>query len=646
MKISISTGCFYFLPFEKALRIIKAAGFKYVEILSYWKDKDWEVGQNVKGLSYYQIKKIVSKMGLEISAFHDSSGAIYNQDDLSVTQETIHYFNKSKKNLLVVHPPYSNNLSEDWWKDYKDFLIRQYDNLKLKYNNICIENLSPFDDYKISLDTLDKLNQFCTDNNLFVNLDFTHVIKNKIDLRNAICTLNPLIRSIHISGICQDKKVHFDKSDINVLDYIKFLNLKKLENITIETTFEKNLTEKQYVKQCKRLYTQLNKALSNDKNQVIPFSKPTFLGNELEYIKDSIKYGKISGNGKYTQKCQEWFKKHYKSKFTIITTSCTHALELAANVCGITKDDEVIMPSFTFTATANAFVNCGTKIKFIDIKPDDMNIDENLIEQAISNKTKAIVIVHYAGVSCKMDKIVNIAKKYNLYLIEDAAQAILSEYKGKKLGTFGDIGCFSFHATKNITMGEGGAFILNNNKLIDKAICISDNGIDRRDFIAGRTERYEWNSKGASYMASDLNAAFLFAQLKCANKIIRKRINIWKLYYELLLPLHNKRILTLSHISDEIKHNAHIFFIKLPNKKTTLNLLNYLRNKNIIATFHYTPLHSTIPGKEYGEMVGDDIYTTMESYKLLRLPLFYGLKKQEVHRVVKAIYEFYGETYK
>ena len=644
MKISISSGCFYFLPFEKTLDIFKASGFQYIEILGYWKDKEWEVGQNLKGLSYRQIKEITQKKGLKISAFHDPSGAIYNLDDLAVTRQSLNFTNSQERNMLVVHPPYSNTLNGNWWKTYETKLIEQYKILQKNYD-ICLENLCSFDDYKISLLNLKALKDFCENTNTFINLDFSHLIKSGLSLKESILRLNPLVKNVHISGVRKNKKVFFDKSEIPVLDFIKFLNLKKVENITIETAFEKGLTEKQYIEQCKNLRIQLEKAISNDKKNIIPFSKPTYLGTEFDYMQDAVRSGKISGNGKYTQKCKDWFKTHYHPKLSIITTSCTHALELAAKVCNISDGDEVIAPSFTFTATANAFVNSGAKIKFVDIKPNDMNIDETLIEKAITDKTKAIVVVHYAGVSCDMDKIVDIAKKYKLYLIEDAAQAILSEYNGQKVGTFGDIACFSFHATKNITMGEGGAFLLNNEKLIDRSICISDNGIDRRDFLIGKVERYEWMDKGSSYMASDLNAAFLFSQLEKSKKIIDKRMKIWSYYYNSLLPLHHKNLITLTAVSKNIKHNAHIFFIKTRDKETTINLLTYLQNHNIFSTFHYTPLHSTIPGKKYGEMVGKDEYTTRESYRLLRLPLYFSIKKSEAKRVVEAIYSFYGEEF-
>lgn len=301
------------------------------------------------------------------------------------------------------------------------------------------------------------------------------------------------------------------------------------------------------------------------------------------------------------------------------------------------------MPSFTFTATANAFINVGAKIKFIDIKPGDMNIDECLIENAITERTKAIVVVHYSGVACDMDKIMQIAKKYNLYVIEDAAQAILCEYKGKKLGTIGDIGCFSFHATKNITMGEGGAFILNNEKLKDKTICMSDNGIDRRDFLLGKEERYCWKDRGASYMSSDLNAAYLYAQLEEAKSIIQKRVQDWNLYNTLLMPLQNKHLLELPVLPPNIKHNGHIFFIKCKDFQITRQLQAYLKAHNIISTYHYTPLHITVPGKKYGTMVGEDKFTSLESKKLLRLPLFFEIKKRDIRRVVNEIYNYFGE---
>lgn len=644
MKLSISTGCFYFLSLERTLNIIKKAGFENVEILAHWKDNDWEVGQNTKGLSYKDIFKITKNYGLEVSAIHDPSGAIYDLNDSIVTSKTLEYKNNRKKTWLITHLPHISQTRKNWWTNYYPKAIEQYESLQKNYN-ICIENMSTIPNYEICINTCEELLELCKKTNTYINLDLIHLIENGQDLRKSILMLNDKIKNIHISGINCTGRVSFNESEIPILNYLQYLNLNNMEAITIETKFDVGLDDNDYIKQCKLLYGQLKRAIKVKKMPTIPFSQPTFLGKELEYIKDSVQNNKISGNGLYTQKCKNWFKKYYNSKFTVITTSCTHALELAANVCDISPEDEVIMPSFTFTATANAFINAGARIRFVDIKQYDMNIDENLIESAITNKTKAIVVVHYAGIACNMDKIMQLAKKYNLFVIEDAAQAILCETQNRKLGTIGDIGCFSFHATKNITMGEGGAFVLNNVSLKDRAISISDNGIDRRNFLSGKVNRYEWTEKGASYMASDLNAAFLFAQLQRVKEITKKRLKMWNLYNELLMPLQKKGYLQISQVPKEVIHNAHIFFIKTDCRSTTQNLQLYLKNHNIMATYHYTPLHLTTPGKKYGEMVTDDNYTTVESYKLLRLPLYYSIKRKDIYQIAKAIYNFYGVNF-
>ena len=643
MKISISTGCFYFLPFERGLNIIKKAGFENIEIVGYWKDKDWEVGQNIKGLSFDKIKRYVKAYGLEISAFHDPSGAVYNIDDSVIASETQAFIYRKKLPWLIAHLPHSPRSREDWWNKYKPKAIKQYEDL-IQHNNLCLENMAPIENYEISITDPRELYEFCSRIGAFINLDMIHVLESGQNLRNVILDLNDKIKNIHVSGYSEKGRVHFDQSDVDILDYLKYLNLNNLDTITIETKFDPELDDdNSYIRQCKRLKSQLEECIKKYTFSKIPFSKPTFLGKETKYIEDSVARGTISGNGFYSLKCKEWFEKNYDSKYTVITTSCTHALELAANVCDISINDEVIMPSFTFTATANAFINVGAKIKFIDIKPGDMNIDECLIENAITERTKAIVVVHYSGVACDMDKIMQIAEKYNLYVIEDAAQAILCEYKGKKLGTIGDIGCFSFHATKNITMGEGGAFILNNEKLKNKTICMSDNGIDRRDFLLGKEERYCWKDRGASYMSSDLNAAYLYAQLEDAKSIIQKRVQDWNLYNTLLMPLQNKHLLELPVLPPNIKHNGHIFFIKCKDFQITRQLQAYLKAHNIISTYHYTPLHITVPGKKYGTMVGEDKFTSSESKKLLRLPLFFEIKKRDIRRVVNEIYNYFGE---
>lgn len=642
MEISISTGCFYFLPLDRVLSIIERSGFQSVEILGYWKDHDWEVGQNVKGITSRGIIKRVKNKNLQISSFHDPGGAIYKENDAVSLLQTQSFLKNDEVTSVIMHLPYSLKSNAGWWKKYQKQLIEKY-RLLNSQSKLSFENMAPIDGYDISITDIQELNKFCNLINCFVNLDIIHLIESKQNVKESIMFLGDKIRSIHISGYRDGKRVHFTESEIDVLEYIKYFNLKTLSTITIETYFDPSIdNDAVYIKQCKALKKQIESTMQKINRKEIPFSKPTIIGKELSYIQKSIDFGRISGNGFFTKKCQDWFVKKYNSKYVTITTSCTHALELASNICGIGIGDEVIMPAFTFTATANAFVNSGAKIRFVDIKSQDMNIDENLIENAITSKTKAIVVVHYAGVSCNMDQVMRIAKKYNLYVIEDAAQAILCKYKNYMVGSIGDLGCFSFHATKNITMGEGGALLINNEKLIEKAICMGDNGIDRRDFLAGKVDRYQWGSKGASYHASDLNAAFLFAQLEKANYILDKRIRDWKMYELLLKPLHNKHLIRLPQIEKDCKHNGHIFYIKCNTPEITKRLKIFLKNYNIDATYHYTPLHTTAPGKKYGKMIGPDKNTTIESMKLLRLPLFYSIKKSEILRVVHTIYDFYG----
>ena len=641
MKISISTGCFYFLPLERVLNIFQKSGFEHVEIVGYWKDREWEVGQNIKGLSRQKIVAEIKKAGLSISAFHDPSGAVYTKNDSISLPQTKKIVKNKDIPYIIMHLPHSLKTNIGWWQEYQSELAEQYRALNI-YQKICIENMAPIDGYDLSITDIEELYKFCDLLGCFVNLDMVHLIESKQNLKKSIMLLNDKIKNVHISGYKEGKRVHFQDSEIDVLGYIKYLDFKNVEMITIETCFDPAINnDKIYIKQCKILRKQLQNAINQIKLTKLPFSKPTLIGNELLYVQKTMSDGHISGNGTYTKKCQNWFVKNYSSKHTILTTSCTHALELAANICGIGKDDEVIMPSYTFTATANAFVNVGANLRFVDIKPEDMNINEHLIEEAITSKTKAIVIVHYAGIACNMEKIKQIAKKYNLYVIEDAAQAILCEYENHKLGTIGDVGCFSFHATKNITMGEGGALLVNNENLIEKAICMSDNGIDRRAFLAGKIDHYQWMDKGASYMASDLNAAFLFAQLEKANHIIGKRIQDWKTYQSLLIPLENKQLIELPKFSEKCKHNGHIFFIKCKEPQITKQLQKFLKIHNIEATSHYVPLHITEPGKKYGKMVGEDRYTTIESLKLLRLPLFYSIKSTDIYRVVQDIYDFF-----
>ena len=375
---------------------------------------------------------------------------------------------------------------------------------------------------------------------------------------------------------------------------------------------------------------------------MIPFNIPPYVGKELEYVKEAIeKNCKICGDGPFTKKCSEWMENKFNVKKVLLTTSCTHATEMTAILTDIKEGDEVIAPSFTFVSTVNPFVLRGAKIVFIDINPKTMNMDENLIEAAITEKTKAILPVHYAGVACNMDKIMEIAKKYNLIVIEDAAQGVMSEYKGKPLGTIGEYGCFSFHETKNYSMGEGGALLINNKENIEKAEIIREKGTNRSRFFRGQVDKYTWVDKGSSYLPSELNAAYLYAQLENADIIYNDRMNTWNKYKELLQELADKNLIELQYIPEECKHNAHMFYIKCKDLDERTNLINFLKENNVNAVFHYIPLHSAEAGLKFGRFHGEDRYTTKESERLLRLPLYYGLKEEDVEFVSSKIKEFY-----
>jgi dTDP-4-amino-4,6-dideoxy-D-glucose transaminase len=375
---------------------------------------------------------------------------------------------------------------------------------------------------------------------------------------------------------------------------------------------------------------------------MIPFNIPPYVGKELEYVKEAIeKNCKICGDGPFTKKCSEWMENKFNVKKVLLTTSCTHATEMTAILTDIKEGDEVIAPSFTFVSTVNPFVLRGAKIVFIDINPKTMNMDENLIEAAITEKTKAILPVHYAGVACNMDKIMEIAKKYKLIVVEDAAQGVMSEYKGKPLGTIGEYGCFSFHETKNYSMGEGGALLINNKENIEKAEIIREKGTNRSRFFRGQVDKYTWVDKGSSYLPSELNAAYLYAQLENADIIYNDRMNTWNKYKELLQELADKNLIELQYIPEECKHNAHMFYIKCKDLDERTNLINFLKENNVNAVFHYIPLHSAEAGLKFGRFHGEDRYTTKESERLLRLPLYYGLKEEDVEFVSSKIKEFY-----
>ena len=377
---------------------------------------------------------------------------------------------------------------------------------------------------------------------------------------------------------------------------------------------------------------------------MIPFNIPPYVGKELEYVREAMeKNHKICGDGPFTKKCNEWIEKKFNVEKVLLTTSCTHAMEMAAILADIKEGDEVIAPSFTFVSTVNPFVLRGAKIVFIDINPKTMNIDESLIEDAITEKTRAILPVHYAGVACNMDKIMEIAKKYNLIVIEDAAQGVMSEYKGKPLGTIGEYGCFSFHETKNYSMGEGGALLIRDKENIEKAEIIREKGTNRSRFFRGQVDKYTWVDKGSSYLPSELNAAYLCGQLENANLIYNDRMNSWNKYKELLQELADKNIIELQYIPEDCKHNAHMFYIKCKDLDERTKLIDFLKKNDISAVFHYIPLHSAEAGLKFGRFNGEDKYTTKESERLLRLPLYYGLKEKDIEFVVSKIKGFYDK---
>lgn len=376
---------------------------------------------------------------------------------------------------------------------------------------------------------------------------------------------------------------------------------------------------------------------------MIKFNVPPVTGKELEYITEAINNEKICGDGVFTKKCNEWMEKKFNANKVLLTTSCTHATEMAALLLDIQPGDEVIMPAYTFVSTADAFVMRGATAVFVDIRPDTMNIDENLIEDAITEKTKAIVPVHYAGVSCEMDTIMVIAKQHNLAVVEDAAQGVMATYKGKALGTIGDFGCYSFHETKNYSMGEGGAILIRNEKYIEPAEIIREKGTNRSKFFRGQIDKYTWVEAGSSYLPSDMNAAYLWAQLEMAEEINKKRIGIWNAYYSNLKELADKGYIELPYIPEYCTHNAHMFYIKAKNIEERTRLIDYLKKKEVMAVFHYIPLHTAPAGQKYGRFVGKDKYTTSESEKLVRLPLYYGLELSQVNYISDCIKEFYSK---
>ncbi len=374
---------------------------------------------------------------------------------------------------------------------------------------------------------------------------------------------------------------------------------------------------------------------------MIHFNIPPYTGKEGEYMQQAVAAGKISGDGMFTKKCSQFMEEKFQAEKVLLTTSCTHALEMAGHLAEIQPGDEVILPSYTFCSTADAFVQRGATLVFVDVRPDTMNIDERLIEDAITEKTKAIIPVHYAGVSCAMDEIMEIAHRHSLAVVEDAAQGVDAYYKGKALGTIGDIGCYSFHETKNFSMGEGGALILNSREKIEQAEILREKGTNRSKFFRGQIDKYTWVEYGSSYLPSDLNAAYLWAQMEMLDEITADRMTTYDFYHKELADLAQKGCLEQPFVPDYAKHNAHMYYIKLEDEPKRAALINYLKEQEISTVFHYVPLHSAPAGLKYGRFHGADKYTTKESERLLRLPMYYNMKKEDREKVVEAIHRFF-----
>ena len=374
---------------------------------------------------------------------------------------------------------------------------------------------------------------------------------------------------------------------------------------------------------------------------MISFNVPPYVGNELTYIKEAVDSYKICGDGQFTKKCNAWLEEKFNAQKALLTTSGSTALDMALLLCDLKPGDEVILPSYTFSSTANAPVLAGAKLVFVDIRPDTMNIDEKKIEAAITKKTKVIIAVHYAGVSCEMDTIIDIARRHNLMVIEDAAQGVMSTYKGKALGTMGDFGCYSFHETKNYSMGEGGALVINNPAYNEKAEILREKGTNRAKFFRGQVDKYTWVDFGDSYLPSELNAAYLWAQLEVADEINDNRLATWNAYYDAFKPLEEKGYIELPTIPVGCVHNAHMFYIKLKDLEARTDFIEALKKDGVNCVFHYIPLHSAPAGHKFGRFDGEDEYTTRESERLVRLPLYYNLTLEDREHVIDSVKKYF-----
>ena len=375
----------------------------------------------------------------------------------------------------------------------------------------------------------------------------------------------------------------------------------------------------------------------------IPFNIPPYIGTELSYVQQAIDAHKICGDGEFTKKCNKWLLDRFGGEGALLTTSGTTALEMATLLCGLKEGDEVILPSFTFSSTANAVVLTGATPVFVDSRPDTMNLDETKIEAAITDRTRAIMPVHYAGVACEMDTIMDIAKRHGLKVIEDAAQGVMSYYKGRALGTIGDFGCYSFHETKNYSMGEGGALILTHKEDVEPAEILREKGTNRARFFRGQIDKYTWVEYGSSYLPSDMNAAYLWAQLLEADRINEDRLAIWNAYAEAFRPLAQEGKIELPTVPADCVHNAHMFYVKLRDLAQRTAFIRYLRDREISSVFHYIPLHSSPAGLKFGRFCGEDVYTTRESDRLARLPLYYGMKPEDRERVIDTVLSFFRD---
>lgn len=377
---------------------------------------------------------------------------------------------------------------------------------------------------------------------------------------------------------------------------------------------------------------------------MISFNVPPCVAGEMEFVRQAIESHKISGDGEFTKKCNQWMEDRFSARKVLLTTSGTSALDMAALLCNLQPGDEVILPSFTFSSTANSFAIYGARLVFVDIRPDTMNIDETKIEAAITEHTKAIVAVHYAGVACEMDTIMDIARRHGLKVVEDAAQAVMSSYKGRYLGTIGDFGCYSFHETKNYSMGEGGAIVINNPDYIERAEILREKGTNRARFFRGQVDKYTWVDIGDSFLPSELNAAYLWAQLLEADQINANRLASWNTYYAGLMSLADAGKLELPVIPEGCIHNAHMFYVKCRGLEERTALISHMKKKDIQCVFHYIPLHSAPAGIQYGVFAGEDVYTTAESERLVRLPMYYGLTAEDCGKTIQALKEFFGEA--